>query len=49
MFRVRRAINSVRPATLPLVVIVGTTRYILSDSNWVGNGLAGFGRLSRES
>lgn len=38
MFRVRRAINSVRPATLPLVVIVGNARYILRGGNGVGNG-----------
>jgi hypothetical protein len=49
MFRVRRAINSVRPAILPLVVIGGNTRYVLRGGHGVGNGLAGFGRLRRES
>jgi hypothetical protein len=49
MFRVRRAsINSVRPATLPLVVIVGNARYILRVGNRVGSGTAGFIRPGAE-
>lgn len=44
MFRVGRAINSVWPAALPLVVILGNARYILRGGNGVGNGQAGFGQ-----
>lgn len=37
MFRVRRAINSVRPATLPLVVIVDDAGSVLCAGNWMGS------------
>jgi hypothetical protein len=44
MFRLRRAINSVRPATLPLMVIVGNTRYILRGGKGVVCCLSASGR-----